>query len=131
MSNNKKQPKINFEQFANAVVIRGENRDFFIDFARQIYDDFVISSSIEREYVKKFIFLSWKLKRLQAIEKNLLNRQQTFTKEEVIFSTGQRRIRTLRRLRPSPELDKVTNEQERIEKRLLKILKMLKYKKSK
>lgn len=113
-------------RLAKQVLIRGESKKEFIGFAEKILKETPTSTEIEKEFVKKYIFSMWKLKRARVMEKNLLNSQQKFSQEEVYLSETKRRIRNLKRIHLNEELQKIINYQDRLEKQAMKALKQLK-----
>ncbi len=111
---------------AKQVLIKGENRKEFLDLVAKIRAEIHISTQTEEEFLKKYIFSLWKLKRARVMEKNLLNSQQEFTEEEVLSSGAKRRIRNLKRIRLSEEIQKIISYQDRLEKQTIKALRHLK-----
>lgn len=116
---------LNPHLLAKQVLIRGENRREFIDFVAKIRSETLIKTKIEEELLKKYIFSAWKLARLRKIEKHLLNKQQSFTEEEELFSNTKKRIRNLKRIEITNELLLLNNQQEKLEKVMDKSLRQL------
>ncbi len=114
--------KLNPSVLAKQILIKGENRKDFMSFVAQILAEVTLSSKIEEEFLKKYIFSSWKLRRMYEIERNLLNQQQVFDERDVVFSSTKRRIRNLDRVRISTEIRQIQEYQEKLEKQVMKTL---------
>ena len=110
------------------ILIKGENKRIFIDFILKIRKKICTNSKIEEELLKKYIFSSWKLRRLREIEKNILNGQQKFESNEFTFfgeDKIKRRIRNLSKIKIDDEIKENNLEQEKLEKQMVKSLKQL------
>jgi hypothetical protein len=110
---------------AKQVLIRGENRREFNDFVAKIRSETLTQTKTEEELLKKYIFSAWKLERLRRMERGLLNSQQAFSEEDEIWSDTKRRIRNLDKLKFTNELLLLNNQQDRLEKLMVKTLKQL------
>jgi len=113
---------------AKQILIKGENKRIFIDYALKIRQKGVLYKKTEEEFLKKYIFSGWKLRRMREIEKNLLNKQQVFDTENFNFQGEkniQRRIRNLSKIQINDEIRDNQLEQERLEKQMAKALRQL------
>ena len=121
---------------AKQILIKGENKREFIEFVEQLRVSLHINTHVEEEIFKKYIFSSWKLRRMREIEKNLLNNQQVFEKEKDIFTdwgtiipkkepVKKRRIRNISMVYLNDEIQEVLNFQDKLEKQTTKILRQL------
>lgn len=62
---------------------------------------------------------------MRQIERNLLNQQQAFTEDELLFSAKKHRVRNIVRIRINDEIKAVLEQQEKLEKQIVKALKQL------
>lgn len=116
------------QEMAKLVVIRGENTSKFIEFSGKILLELGPQTEIERILCEKFIILSWKLKRLLEIERNLFNKQSAeLTNEEdtklyLKHVTGIR-VRNIKKIDiTDPSVIHVSKNQMELEKRIAKTL---------
>jgi hypothetical protein len=110
---------------AKQVVVKGENKQEFYDYVAEIREELYPSSKIEEEIFKKYIFSGWKLRRAQMIERNLINKQQVFDEEELVFSDTKRRIRNIKRIELTDKIQEIISYQEKLERQMTKTLKQL------
>jgi hypothetical protein len=116
---------IDVRALARQVLIRGENKREFYDFAAQLSSELPCLSKIEEQFLEKYIFSAWKLKRMRQLERNLLNKQRVFSEEQELFSNTKRRVRNISHIRLSQEIETVIFQQEKLEKQMAKALKQL------
>ena len=116
---------------AKQVLIRGENKRDFFDFVEQISQEIHTSTRIEKELLKKYIFSSWKLKRMQGIERRVLNAQNnrpTNSKLEDAEDWGEykkTRIRNTDKICINEEIKGLLAEQEKLERSTSRSLRQL------
>lgn len=110
---------------AKQVLIRGESRKEFYDFVAQVCAETLIETKTQEELLKKYIFSTWKLRRLRELERHTINQQQSFTDEEELFDDKKRRIRNLKRVEMTNEVLQLNNQQEKLEKQMDKALRRL------
>ena len=116
------------KEWADLMVIQGENKQEFIGFAVKTLKGLHPQGEIEKDLCKKYIFLSWKLRRVIEHERNVLNEQNKSltTQEEIKVSMGRikgRRVRDISRIDLSdPGVINLIQQQFELEKRINKTL---------
>ncbi|MFA6397242.1 MAG: hypothetical protein WDK96_00120 [Candidatus Paceibacterota bacterium] len=120
---------------AKQILIKGESRREFVDFVEQLRVSLGINTPVEAEIFKKYIFSSWKLRRMREMEKNILNSQQIFQEKKEYDYFGdviskktpskKRRVRNISMIYINDEIQKVLNFQDKLEKQTTKILRQL------
>ncbi|MEI8175232.1 MAG: hypothetical protein WCG28_04755 [bacterium] len=113
---------------AKQILIKGENKRIFIDYVLKIREKGVVYKKTEEEFLKKYIFSGWKLRRMREIEKNLFNKQQVFDSHFYGLSGEKdikRRIRNLSKIEINDEIRGNYLEQDRLEKQMTKALRQL------
>ncbi|MFA6459202.1 MAG: hypothetical protein WCV79_02290 [Candidatus Paceibacterota bacterium] len=116
------------QRLAKQVLIKGENKRDFFDLVHHIRVEMRAQTRIEEEFIKKYIFSAWKLRRLREVEKNILEKQNIITEEERYESDGNRprqRIRNIKKIRIDTEVELLNDQQERLEKQMVKALRQL------
>jgi hypothetical protein len=113
------------------VLINGENRRLCFDFINKILGLFVITNKIQEDLLKKYIFCSWKLRRVRELERVLLNNQQVLDDFELaergrfVGKNISRRVNDLSKIRLNDEVKEVIAEQDRLERQMTRALKQL------
>ncbi len=114
---------------AKQILIKGENRRIFNDYIFKICENTRVSSKIEEELLKTYIFSGWKLRRMRIIEKDILNKQQEALPYISFNISGEReikkRIRNISKVEINDEIKENNIEQERLKKEMVKTLRQL------
>lgn len=116
---------------AKQILIKGENKRIFIDYALKIREKFLIYSKIEEDFLKTYIFSGWKLRRFREIEKNILNLQQKPKGDDfdpIGLSwglEGKKRIRNISKIQITDEIKENNLTQEKLKKEMAKSLRQL------
>lgn len=120
--------ELEVRRMAKLMVINGENEQDFIKFGIKVLQDLVPQTQIEKTLCEKFIFLSWKLRRVIEHERNILNTQnkRLNEKEEFRIQLGKmsgRRVRNIKRIDMSePEIANLARMQYDLDKQITKTL---------
>lgn len=109
------------------ILVRGENKRDFFDLVHQICLETPTYTRIEKEFLKKYIFCVWKLRRMRQIEKYLLDKQNSFVDDGIreIELPGKVRIRNITRIEINEEITHIIFQQDKLEKAMIKALKYL------
>jgi len=116
---------------AKQILIKGENKRIFADYALKIREKFLIHSKIEEDFLKTYIFSGWKLRRFREIEKNIFNLQQKPKEGDrdpldlAWGSSKKRRIRNLSKIQITEEIKENNLTQEKLKKEMAKALRQL------
>jgi hypothetical protein len=116
---------------AKQVVIRGENKRIFTDYVLKIREKILSHSKVEEEFLKTYIFSGWKLRRFREIERNLLDKQQKPSEDELDAFEGswrnnrKRRVRNLSKIKITDEIKENNLTQEKLKKEMSKALRQL------
>jgi hypothetical protein len=81
------------------LAIKGENRAKLRDFITIIIEELAPETKLENFFAEQFIINSWKLKRFQEIERNILNQLNSIPREA--YSNGpikHKRVRDISRI---------------------------------
>jgi hypothetical protein len=84
---------------ASKLAIKGENRAKLREFITIIIKELAPETKLENFFAEQFIINSWKLKRFQEIERNILNQLNSIPREA--YSNGlikQKRVRNISRI---------------------------------
>jgi hypothetical protein len=125
--------RIEVENLAKQVVIQGEKRQEFIIFAMKMLQEIGPQTEVEKDLCKKYIFLSWKLRRTIEHERYILSEQnkRLNSMEEHRILMGRmkgRRVRNIERIDLSdPGVINLTQQQYELEKRINKTLDRIRY----
>lgn len=109
------------------ILIKGENKRIFSDYALKIIKITVTHSKIEEDFLKTYIFSGWKLRRLRELERNYLNRQQGI-ETDTFFGPEEKtkkRIRDISKINIDDWVKENNIAQDKLKKEMSKALKQL------
>jgi len=113
---------------ARQVLIKGENKRDFFDLVLQTCLETPVHTRIEKEFLKKYIFCVWKLRRMREVERLLLNTQNELPDHgprEIELGGSKVRVTNINRIDINEEILSLIREQEKLEKGMVKALKQL------
>ncbi len=103
---------INPDVLTSRLAIKGENkaklREFIVNTAKELNP----KTKLENFFAEQFIINSWKLKRFQEIERNILNQLNSFSREAHFEGLARhRRVRDISRINvDSPSFQEVSKQ---------------------
>ncbi len=122
--------RIKPSELAKKVLLKGENLREFEELRAQVLSDMGPQSKIDNILCEKIIFTQWKIRRAGEVEKNLLNKENEITFEELHPDPWgprpRKRICNIDRVQmQTPEIQNIINYQLELEKLLQKLLSRL------